>query len=310
MMKRRYTVLVIDQSRGVVRSATLSLRAAVCGAIIVLSYPVLLGAGARLSARAAIESLRATHTMLNEENASYRAATSAFTEQIRALRGVIDELRTNGESGHRPPTRQRAAVLDRDRAAGGTTLTGPAASSAAMPMARSSPDEIFQVLGGVLQVLKNRLPSLERTVERREALAAATPSIWPAHGWLTAPFGIRSDPFSGEQGLHQGIDISTSVGQPAYATADGVVASASPSGDYGNLVVLQHGFGLSTRYGHLSRFAVTPGVAVKRGDVIGYVGSTGRSTGPHVHYEILVNGMPIDPLQILTAATDRGTAVP
>jgi murein DD-endopeptidase MepM/ murein hydrolase activator NlpD len=87
-----------------------------------------------------------------------------------------------------------------------------------------------------------------------------------------------------------------------YATADGVVETAAYSGDYGNMVVLTHNFGLSTRYGHLSRFAVVTGTDVKRGEVIGYVGATGRATGSHVHYEVLVNGTPIDPLQILTAA--------
>jgi murein DD-endopeptidase MepM/ murein hydrolase activator NlpD len=157
-------------------------------------------------------------------------------------------------------------------------------------------------LRNILQVLGNRLPSIERIVRRREALAAAAPSIWPTQGWLTAPFGVRNDPLTGNEGFHQGIDISTAEGQPVYATADGVVETASYSGDYGNMVVLTHNFGLSTRYGHLSRFAVAAGTDVKRGEVIGYVGATGRATGSHVHYEVLVNGTPIDPLQILTAA--------
>jgi murein DD-endopeptidase MepM/ murein hydrolase activator NlpD len=113
-------------------------------------------------------------------------------------------------------------------------------------------------------------------------------------------FGGRPDPFTGEPGFHQGLDISTERGHAVYATADGTVESASYSGDYGNLVVLQHDFGLSTRYGHLSKFNVVPGATIKRGDIIGYVGSTGRSTGAHLHYEILVNGKLINPLQLLT----------
>ena len=114
---------------------------------------------------------------------------------------------------------------------------------------------------------------------------------------MTGTFGGRSDPFSGEPAFHQGLDISTDKGQPVFATADGSVESASYTGDYGNLVVLRHGFGLSTRYGHMSRFNVQPGETVKRGAVIGYVGSTGRA---HLHYEILVNGKLINPLQLLT----------
>jgi murein DD-endopeptidase MepM/ murein hydrolase activator NlpD len=146
---------------------------------------------------------------------------------------------------------------------------------------------------------------VRRDVERREALASSTPSIWPAHGWLTGYFGGRSDPFSGEPAFHQGLDISTDKGQPVYATADGTIESASYSGDYGNLVVIKHGFDLTTRYGHLSGFAVKPGQAVKRGAVIGYVGSTGRATGSHVHYEILANGKLINPLQLLSQPANR-----
>jgi murein DD-endopeptidase MepM/ murein hydrolase activator NlpD len=156
------------------------------------------------------------------------------------------------------------------------------------------------VLRALLQGLESRLRYVRRDVERREALAASTPSIWPAQGWLTGTFGGRSDPFTGEPGYHQGLDISTEKGQPVFATADGVVDAAAYTGDYGNLIVIKHGFGLATRYGHLSAFAVKPGVSVKRGDVIGYVGSTGRSTGAHLHYEILANGKPTNPLLLLT----------
>ena len=118
--------------------------------------------------------------------------------------------------------------------------------------ALSSPEDTFGVLRDLLQGLESRLRYVRRDVERREALAAATPSIWPAHGWLTGTFGGRSDPFTGEPAFHQGLDISTDKGQPVYATADGIVESAAYNGDYGNLIVLKHGFGLTTRYGHLS----------------------------------------------------------
>src|SRR5262249_27280903 len=154
----------------------------------------------------------------------------------------------------------------------------------------SSPEDMFGVLRDLLNGLESRLSFVRRDVEQREALASATPSIWPTQGWVTGTFGGRSDPFSGEPAFHQGLDISTDKGQPVYATADGSVESASYTGDYGNFIVIKHNFGLTTRYGHLSAFAVKPGASVRRGDVIGYVGSTGRSTGYHLHYEILANG--------------------
>jgi murein DD-endopeptidase MepM/ murein hydrolase activator NlpD len=137
-------------------------------------------------------------------------------------------------------------------------------------------------------------------VERWEALASATPSIWPSFGWLTDRFGKRRDPFTGEEAHHLGLDISADKGQPVFATADGVVQSAGWQGDFGNLVVIGHDFGLMTRYAHLSRLAVKAGATVTRGEVIGYVGATGRATGTHLHYEVWANGRPINPLDLLT----------
>ena len=144
------------------------------------------------------------------------------------------------------------------RGRGGTTQTN-AAISTVLSTSLMSPEDTFGVLRDLLQGLESRLRSVRKDVERQEKLAAATPSIWPANGWLTGPFGGRSDPFTGEPGFHQGLDISTSKGQPVYATADGSVESASYTGDYGNLIVLRHDFGLTTRYGHLSGFNVKHG---------------------------------------------------
>jgi murein DD-endopeptidase MepM/ murein hydrolase activator NlpD len=298
-MSERHIIAVLDHSTGVVRTASIPFQPLIGVLAVVLCLPALVGLGAKLSADAEIEQLRAMHAVLEEENASYRVATDAFTGQIRSLAGVIDALQLNGEVSH-ASSNHPVAVGRATRAVAGNGPSTPALISAALLPSLARPDEIYDVLRGVLETLTNRLPSIERTVKRREELAAAAPSIWPARGWLTAPFGARSDPLTGAQGFHQGIDISTPEGQPVYAAADGSVETASYSGDYGNLVVLEHSFGLSTRYGHLSRFAVRPGGGVKRGDVVGYAGATGRATGAHVHFEILVNGAPIDPLQVLT----------
>ena len=117
---------------------------------------------------------------------------------------------------------------------------------------------------------------------------------------LSSPYGTRLHPRSGGERFHRGLDLRADQGTPVYAVADGRVERSGWSGAYGNLILLSHAFRLSTRYGHLSRFAVRPGQQVARGDVIGYVGSTGRSTGSHLHYEVLANGRPINPLQLLT----------
>jgi murein DD-endopeptidase MepM/ murein hydrolase activator NlpD len=308
MPGRRYTVVIADRSSGVVRQVTVNRRWVALASATVLTIPVLMGLGAKWSARSQIEELQATNSVLAVENGSYRVATGELTGQIQSLENVINDLGTRSMlDPAQARAMQKLPAVVRSRAAGGSNANSGAntAISDIAKAAFTTPEDTFGVLRDLLHGLESRLSFVRRDVERREALASATPSIWPAHGWLTGMFGGRSDPFTGEPGYHQGIDISTEKGQPIYATADGTVESASYTGDYGNLIVLQHGFGLSTRYGHLSSFVAKTGQTVKRGDVIGYVGSTGRSTGAHVHYEILANGKLINPLQLLSQPANR-----
>ena len=287
------------------RHLRLRFRSIVMLAGLIVLLPVGIGLAAKWNTFADIERLRATKQQLEAENNSYRAATGELTAQIQSLETVINDL---GARSAMDPAQVRAMqklpAVVRSRATGGTSTSNLAMNALAnAPI--SSPEDTFGVLRLLLQALESRLSNVRRDVEKREELAAATPSIWPAHGWLTDSFGGRKDPFTGDQGFHQGIDISADKGNPVYATADATVDSASYSGDYGNLVVLRHAFGLLTRYGHLSKFVVRAGQVVKRGEVIGYVGATGRATGSHLHYEILANGKLINPLQLLTQPARR-----
>jgi len=304
-MARRYTVLIADRSSGVVRRLTISLRTAALVTTSVVVLPLLIGLGARWSTGYERHQLQTMNDALQIENGNYRETTGELTTQIQALEGVIDEL---GARSALDPAQARAMAklpaVVKAKAAGGSAQANAAISNV-ISTSFNSPEDTFGVLRTLLQGLESRLRNVRKDVERQEALAAATPSIWPAYGWLTGRFGERSDPFTGESGFHQGLDISTEKGQPVYATADGKVESASYTGDYGNLIVVRHDFGLLTRYGHLSRFNVTQGATVHRGDIIGYVGSTGRSTGAHLHYEILANGKLINPLQLLTQPAKR-----
>lgn len=125
------------------------------------------------------------------------------------------------------------------------------------------------------------------------------PNLWPVDGHVTGSFGERIDPFNGEGAFHRGVDISTAYGTPVIAPADGVVTYAEFFNGYGRLIELDHGHGFITRYGHLSAFAVAAGQTVQRGQIIGYVGLTGRSTGPHLHYEVWINHTPVNPYKYL-----------
>jgi murein DD-endopeptidase MepM/ murein hydrolase activator NlpD len=306
MFARRYTVIIADRSTGVVRRVTISLRAALTTVVTVMMLPVLIGLGARASAWTEILQLRARNSTLDVENRNFRANTGELTAQIQSLGGVIDDL---GSRSALDPAQERA--MDRlpagvkARAGTGGTAQTNAPISKAISSTLNSPEDTFGVLRNLLHALEGRLSYVRRDVERQEALVGAHPSIWPTYGWLTGTFGGRPDPFTGERAFHQGLDIATSKGQPVYATANGTVESAAYTGEYGNLIVVRHDFGLSTRYGHLSKFNVRPGAAVKRGDVIGLVGSTGRSTGAHLHYEVLANGKLINPLPLLTEPARR-----
>jgi murein DD-endopeptidase MepM/ murein hydrolase activator NlpD len=130
------------------------------------------------------------------------------------------------------------------------------------------------------------------------------PSLWPVSGVVRSSFGRRSDPFSGESAVHSGVDLSAAIGTPVHVTADGVVEVVTMGGRYGRLVVVDHGGGLQTFYGHLSQFLVVPGQEVRRGEVVALSGATGRVTGPHLHYEIRIHGTPVNPYKYLGLNTE------
>lgn len=153
-----------------------------------------------------------------------------------------------------------------------------------------------------------------RQLEGPAAEAIAIPSRRPVDNMrLTSAFGTRADPFNGRRARHNGIDIPGPVGTPIYATADGTVGRAQRLGGYGNYVEIEHGLALQTRYGHLSQILVQPGQRVRRGDIIGLMGSTGRSTGSHLHYEVRIAGAPMNPMQfvaddgVMVAAVGNGS---
>ena len=149
---------------------------------------------------------------------------------------------------------------------------------------------------------------MNRQASLADWVAATTaPTLWPVMGPITGPFGARIDPFNGEGAFHSGVDISCSYGQPIIAPADGVVTYADFYAGYGRLIAIDHGNNISTRYGHLSGFAVTAGQTVRKGQVIGYVGMSGRSTGAHLHYEVRIHDTPVNPHKFLrTTAASAG----
>jgi len=140
--------------------------------------------------------------------------------------------------------------------------------------------------------------ALTRNYTRRWT-EAAPPSLWPVAGALLSPYGMRLDPFSGEGAYHTGVDIKAPSGATVHAAADGVVVRAEWFGGYGRLVIIDHGKGIQTYYAHLSRFDVVPGQSIRRGESVGAVGHSGRTTAPHLHYEVRMGGAPVNPVRYL-----------
>jgi murein DD-endopeptidase MepM/ murein hydrolase activator NlpD len=162
---------------------------------------------------------------------------------------------------------------------------------------RSAPSVAsFEEMSTRLNELTEKSRELTSVFDRQRSLLATTPSVWPVRGYLSAGFGNRNDPFTGLRDFHPGLDISAPLGTKILAPADGTVVFAGVKGGYGNAVTIDHGRGIVTHYGHLDAFNVRAGQAVRRGSVLGFVGSTGRSTAPHLHYEVWVNGSNQNPL--------------
>lgn len=171
------------------------------------------------------------------------------------------------------------------------------ADAAAAALILATPALAQRVNGEASDSRFRSLFSAWQQMDGPRAAAIAIPSRRPVDAMsLTSHFGIRNDPFNGRRARHNGIDIPNPVGAPVYASADGVIGRAQRLGGYGNYVEIEHGNSIETRYGHLSQILVAPGQRVKRGDMIGLVGSTGRSTGPHLHYEVRIAGAPVNPL--------------
>jgi murein DD-endopeptidase MepM/ murein hydrolase activator NlpD len=214
---------------------------------------------------------------LNGENDELRSVNQSFELTLRQLQAQLAEYEER--------TRKLAIVAGVEELEGG--------SDAGLGGAR----------GGDLAAVERRaadlarsLDGVERRLEERMRWVSSTPTVTPTRGLFTSGFGMRRDPVDGRAAFHQGLDISAPAGKAVHATADGVVVRAGTYGELGNAVVLSHGFGLTTRYGHMSRVTALPGQRVQRGEVIGYVGNTGRSTGYHLHYEVLEDGEPVNPL--------------
>jgi len=241
------------------------------------------------------------NSVLKEENAQLRSQILLVQEKVAHISATLDRV-------ERFDAKLRTAVTqlqdpERNLAIG---PVGNADAEPAIPGPAPAAENSLAALPGKVTSLESEasrqeqsLRELQEYFDDQRSLLASTPSIWPSRGWVTSDFGTRMDPYTAERKMHEGLDIATPHGQPVFTPSDGTVVFAGTEGGYGKVLVIDHGYGVKTRYGHLSEIFVKPGDRVQRGGKVAAVGNTGRSTGPHLHYEVRVNGIPENPRKFI-----------
>jgi murein DD-endopeptidase MepM/ murein hydrolase activator NlpD len=289
LRKRFYILFVARDSEGELRKIPIPLHylyVFIAGALIgMLSITGMAGSYARMlykvahfnQLRTEKEALKTRYSQLEQvakEKDIQVASLGSLASEVSSLYGLKSEPLLKNDSENATDSSVEVS-LDQFYALRQTAMSGAATI-------------------GIGMGLTSRSASLTDWVRMAEA-----PNLWPVEGRITGAFGEREDPFNGEGAFHRGIDISTTFGTPVRAPADGVITFSGEENGYGRLIQMQHAQGITTRYGHLSAFAVAEGQHVTRGQVIGYVGMSGRATGPHLHYEVWVHNTPVNPYKFL-----------
>lgn len=287
-----HTIIFVPHARARFRKFRVSDRALKIGAaavaaslLLALSSTFSFFAGLRSSAESA--RLRSENGRLKEASARYEASIETLRQRLEAF-----EVKTRRLA-------MLAGVQDtRELGRGGTGGPGPGTGSSAF-LPGGEPVAELGDMGGRSSTLSRQLDLLEGRFRERQSHLAATPTIAPVAGIPTNGYGNRADPFEGGHQFHAALDISAASGSPVVAPAAGVVVRAGWQNGYGKVVEISHGYGFSTLYGHLQSIDIAEGARVERGAPIGKVGSTGRSTGPHLHYEVRVDGRNVNPLEYI-----------
>ena len=239
---------------------------------------------------------------LEREVADQRAQIQSFAKKINGLKSEIVAMRKFEEKIRDLADVEESVQGEAMLGVGGPT---PESLDPSVPLTERHNGLLREMhtqvedLEETLTVQKEALGELHEFLETRQSMLASTPTIRPTTGWKSSGFGYRTSPFTGRKEFHQGLDIATRTGTPVVAPADGTVTFAGSKGPLGKTVIIDHGYGMVTRYGHLKKLLVKRGAHVERGDEIGLVGNTGRSTAPHLHYEVHLNGIPVNPTKYI-----------
>jgi len=291
MAKKFFSLIIVPHSKGKFKTITLSeKKVRILVGIITFLFIALT---VFLIDYFSMNVTRQKYKELWEENISQRETITKYKVSLNKLKTTIQDFENYAKKINVMAGLKSPEVLEELGVGGGDRNTGQEMSSPNYLQDKGliNAERISEKAEGI----NKNLNTLVRFFEQQTTKLASTPTIWPTTGWLTSAFGSRIDPFTGKKTFHYGIDIASSFGNPIKATADGFISHLKREKIGGNTVVISHGGGYTTVYCHLSKFKVKLGQKVKRGDIIGLVGQTGKALGPHVHYEVRVNGKAVNP---------------
>ena len=239
---------------------------------------------------------------LQKENSRHQEQIASLTEKILIIQKKLTQLNEFDKKlrtmVNLEPTRTNPHFVGMGGSDPANSSSRVAAEKLNEKIVRSMHKSLDEIDGEISVQMLERTELLS-FLNKQKTLLASTPSIRPTNGWISSEFGYRLSPFTGEREFHKGLDICNKKGSPVIAPADGIASSIETDAGYGKMLVINHGYGLITRYAHLDKFLVKKGQAVKRGQDIALVGNTGRTTGPHLHYEVHLNGVPVNPLRYI-----------
>jgi len=292
MTKRFYTFIIVPNASSRLHKLRLPIQAVyILATIGIISFFVAVGLGFSFTKMAFkvsdYNSLQAENSELRVEKKNLEVSTKKLSTKLTDLESLSAKLTALLESDDFLKKRNKNGI-------GGSKTNYPTAD-----ILKEISEVDINTLKDRAKDLETNLTVLQQKAEKRALVRRFTPTIWPLKGHIGSGFGTRPDPFGGDSETHLGLDIQGMYGAPVHAPADGVVIFAGRKSDYGNLLIIDHGNGVTTRLGHLSRFRATLGRAVTKGEVVAYVGMTGRTTGPHLHYEVRLNDRAVNPRKYL-----------
>ncbi len=292
MARRTNTVIIVPHNKAKFYKLSFSTRTLVLGGVagvlaLVFSLVAIIYSGNAVARRAELKRLQAENLELRKVNSELEATVGDVQAKLEDFEERTARLAL--AAGLEP---DQTLFLGTDGNGGRVGAGGP------YDRVQDAPEELRE--RG--EWIDRGLQRVEKELDERERQLVSTPTIAPVHGLITDGFGRRRDPFTGRLAMHRGLDISARIGTPVKAPADGVVVAADREKGYGRVIKISHGLGYTTVYGHLHRILVKPGDTVHRGQTIGLVGNTGRSTGPHLHYEVHKDGRAVNPLYYILDA--------